>query len=420
MMRRAGIRSTTLLSLFLALAAGVPAKAAPQSEPRSTCPRNLADGIPPRPPGALAGSAFARQVEGLDESAREKAIVAELLAGNIPDFLRTLKPVRLQGTLPSGRIVTVVLCVTPDYLAIGSDADFLRIPVRLSTALRVAQRFGFVLPTPRIVDAVYDQADARLAPQPLPPTDEMRSTAYYRTHNGLVGGQLQEREVAPGALVAGDKKDLVLTNELRTLPDRVAIYGWHTASGHPIQPLNLWHGARYADYSHGARLVSQIVLVNDMIRSLYDVMSDPKLSPIVSAEGPIPLPRQLVAELSVPPAEATAVAAAAAPMPATVAPAQPAKAVAAAPAKKPAQPATTLAAAPKKGTKAVAAVSKKPAKAVVAAAPKKKPAPAIAAVPPKPAPAKPVAMLPPPAAAATPGQQAALPGSHPAAIPELR
>src|SRR5260221_9384151 len=83
------------------------------------------------------------------------------------------------------------------------------------------------------------------------------------------------------------------------MPGRIAIYGWHLSSGHPIQPLNLWHGARYADYSHGARLVSQIVLVNDMQRSLYDVMSDPKLAPIISREGAIPLPRELVAELAV-------------------------------------------------------------------------------------------------------------------------
>ena len=34
-----------------------------------------------------------------------------------------------------------------------------------------------------------------------------------------------------------------------------------------------------------------------MQRSLYDVMGDPKLAPIVSGEGPIPLTRELVAQL---------------------------------------------------------------------------------------------------------------------------
>jgi hypothetical protein len=323
---------------MLSLVAGLPAQAASRPEPRSTCPSDLVAAVPQRTPAALTGSAFAARVEGLDESAREKVIAAELLAGNIPDFLRTLKPVRLQGALPSGRIITITLCVMPDYLAIGSDADFLRIPMRLATALVVAQRFGFVLPTPPIVDAIYDEADARLAPQPLPPTEAMRSTPYYTNHNLMVASQMQALDVRVGALIAGDKKDLVLTNQLRTMPDRVAIYGWHTASGHPIQSLSLWHGAHYADYSHGARLVSQIVLVNDMVRSLYDVMSDPKLAPIVSREGPIALPRQLVAALA--------------------APSQPGVALAAAPA----QPATkAIAAVPqKKRVKAVAAVPPKP------------------------------------------------------------
>src|SRR5262249_9479567 len=93
------------------------------------------------------------------------------------------------------------------------------------------------------------------------------------------------------------KKDLVLTSALRAKPEQIAIYGWHLSSGHPIQPLSLWHGKHYADYSHGVRLVSQIVLVNGMQRSLYDVMSDPKLAPIVSGAGPIPSSRELVAQL---------------------------------------------------------------------------------------------------------------------------
>jgi hypothetical protein len=290
MMRRAG----ALLSLML-LAAVLPARAA--SLPSDPCPQSQLERLPARPPSAETGTDFIQRVAGLDESTRERVIADDLLYGDIPDFLRKLKPVRLQGELPGGRIVTITLCVMPDYLAIGSDRDFLRVPMRLSTALLVAARFGFVLPTARIVDAIYDQAEVRLPPQPLPPTDAMRSTAYYLTHDSLVSAQLAVQGLPPGALVAGDKKDLVLTSALRATPEKIAIYGWHVSSGHPIQPLSLWHGKHYADYSHGVRLVSQIVLVNDMQRSLYDVMSDPKLAPIVSDEGPIPFTRELVVQL---------------------------------------------------------------------------------------------------------------------------
>jgi hypothetical protein len=288
-------RAAALLSLFL-LAVALPAGAASRPPP-NPCPQSFVKAVPARPAAAETGTAFIARVADLDESAREKIIAADLLSGDIPDFLRRLKPVRLQGELPSGRIVAITVCVMPDYLAIGSDRDFLRIPMRLSTALLVAAQFGFVLPTARIVDAIYDQAEVRLPPQPLPPTDAMRSTAYYLTHDALVSAQLAVQDAAPGALVAGDKKDLVLTNELRAKPEKIAIYGWHVSSGHPIQTLSLWHGKHYADYSHGVRLISQIVLVNGMQRSLYDVMSDPKLAPIVSGEGPIPFTRDLVAQL---------------------------------------------------------------------------------------------------------------------------
>ena len=315
-MQRAAIRSAVLLFLL----ASAPLAAA-ASIPANPCPPSLVKAMPERPPAAETGTGFITRVAALDESARERVIADDLLSGNIPVFLRKLKPVRLRGELPSGRIVTITVCVMPDYLAIGSDRDFLRIPMRLSTALLVAAQFGFVLPTARIVDAIYDQAEVRLPPQPLPPTDAMRSTAYYLTHDALVSAQLAVQDAAPGALVAGDKKDLVLTGALRAKPEQIAIYGWHTSSGHPIQPLSLWHGKRYADYSHGVRLISQIVLVNGMQRSLYDVMSDPKLAPIVSGEGPIPFTRDLVAALGGP-AEPSAPATAGASPPQEILPGQ--------------------------------------------------------------------------------------------------
>ncbi len=55
----------------------------------------------------------------------------------------------------------------------------------------------------------------------------------------------------------------------------------------PIQPLSTVHGACYADYSHGVRLVSENVLVDGGTRSIYDVLQDPVLSKVLSDEGPI-------------------------------------------------------------------------------------------------------------------------------------
>jgi hypothetical protein len=102
----------------------------------------------------------------MSDDARESAILKQLLGGNIPSFLRRLTPVHLTDQINRGRGTDVTVCVSPDYLAVGSDQNFFLIPMRLSTALTVANRFRFALPTPRIRDVIYAQAAMRL--QPLP------------------------------------------------------------------------------------------------------------------------------------------------------------------------------------------------------------------------------------------------------------
>jgi hypothetical protein len=86
----------------------------------------------------------------------------------------------------------------------------------------------------------------------------------------------------------------VLTNLLRSKPGRIAIYGWHRQKGDPIQPLSIVHGAWYADYSHGIRLVSDQVWINGEFLSIFDVLSDPVLAPLLTYEGIIPDPRSLL------------------------------------------------------------------------------------------------------------------------------
>jgi hypothetical protein len=276
-------RFCTLVAIATMLLMGVTAANAASAP----CPQFLTQNIPARSPTAATGSEFARRTEALSERARETAIAAELMSGDVPGFLRRLKPVTLRGQGAAGRSVEVTICVTPDYLALGSDQDFLRIPMGLRTAFAVAARFGFVLPTPKMVDAIYEEAEIRLRPQPLPPSPEMRSNAYYWEHQQRVQRQLLALGAPLDSLIAGQKKDLVATNRLWRKAGRVAIYGWHRGAGAPIQPLSTVHGARYADYSHGVRLVSAVAYVDGESRSIFDILADPWLADIVSDEGPI-------------------------------------------------------------------------------------------------------------------------------------
>ena len=242
--------------------------------------------IPARPADAVTGSEFARLTAGMDEADRQAAALAELRRGNVPDFMRRLKPVKL--TYKNN--LSAVVWVTPDYLAIGSDQDFLRIPLTLASALAAAEEFGCVLPTPRIVDAIYRQSEVKLSPQPLPAGPQMASNGYYLRHQAMVQQQLQL--APPGQLVAGHKKDVVYTSRLFSHPGKIAIYGWHRLNGRPIQPLSTIHGAGYADYSHGIRLVSAVVQINGQNRLFADLMRSP-LWPLLSSEGSLPEPQQL-------------------------------------------------------------------------------------------------------------------------------
>jgi hypothetical protein len=248
--------------------------------------------LPPRPADAIGGAEFARRTSALSSADRDRAVVAELERGNIPSFLGHLTPVRMAANGAGGQAVAATIWVTPDYLAIGSDDDFLYVPLTYYSATIVADHFGCVLPTARMVDAIYEQSAHHLAPAPLPAGPLMRSNLYLERHQQRIDAQ---RFGLPlGELVSGHKKDLVLSNRLRQLPDRVAIYGWHLAPGHPIQPLSTVHGARYVDYSHGVRLVSAAVLVDGQARSIYDALQDSRIARVLSREGVTPDPWALM------------------------------------------------------------------------------------------------------------------------------
>ncbi len=251
--------------------------------------------IPSRPSFAMTGSEFAKFVSPMDGPMREQAIRAQLTIGNIPDFLKKLKPVYLDQIFEDGRAIRATIFVMPDYLAIGSDRDFLRIPMNLYTAVEIAHRFGFVLPTKKIVDAIFKQSFFHFTPEPMPAGPQMKSTPYYVKHNQMIKEQRMASGCPLEVLVSGHKKDVVLTNRLAWNRGKIAIYGWHHPSGIPIQPLTTVHSAGYDDYSHGIRLIGNTLLLDGEPRLVCDVLEDPKVAEILSDEGTIGAARQLMA-----------------------------------------------------------------------------------------------------------------------------
>ncbi len=232
-----------------------------------------------RPSGAHGGATVAALTCDLPDAERYAAVGDAMVDGNVPDFLRRLVPVPMPGS--DGR---AIIWVTPDYLAVGTDDDHVRVPVDYPTAARVAQASGCVLPTPAMVDAIWAAAPIRLVPDPMTPCDQMRSMAYVLEHEARVQQALGG---PPDALVAGHKKDVVLSTRLWERRYRVAIYGWHQPDGAPIQPVSVWHGVGYADYSHGVRLVSRVAELDGRSVDLLDALANPEQAPFFSAEGPL-------------------------------------------------------------------------------------------------------------------------------------
>jgi hypothetical protein len=281
-------RALTLLLSFILWLPGVGAAA--DSPEQVACQTTLSQHIPPRTDSAMTGSEFVQYVAGMTYRQRETAMLEQLRQGNLPAFLRTLQPVRLRGRSDNGRSLSATICVMPDYLALGSDDDFLRVPLTRYAAMAIAAQFDFFLPTPKIVDAIYAQSDYHLKPKPMQPGPQMRSTAYYLSHQRTIENQRRMLQAPLGSLLAGHKKDVVLTNRLTQKPDSVAIYGWHRRTGRPIQPLSTAHGSHYADYSHGVRLISNTVWIAGQAWSAQDVLRHSHLAWVLSREGPLASP----------------------------------------------------------------------------------------------------------------------------------
>ena len=237
--------------------------------------------IPTRARNALTGIAFIQSIVRLSREEREAAITRELMAGNMPSFLRKLRTVQAADTSADGVKHTIAYDVMPDYLAIGSDKDFVRMPMTPYTAQAFCDAFGFVLPTRKMVNDIWAAATTHVEPRPL--TIERESPLTFLQHHRIIEEQLQG--VDRGTFAAGIKKDVVVTSKLSEKPQRVAIFGWHYTNGQPIQPLYTGHVDWYVDYSHGIRPIRRSMRVDGITRTFEQILKDQQLRDLLSDEG---------------------------------------------------------------------------------------------------------------------------------------
>jgi hypothetical protein len=244
--------------------------------------------LPPRAQDAAAGSVIASRLRPLTLAQREREIQNEIARGNVPDFWRRFREVKISGRIGE-RDRAVTIYVAPDYLALGSDADYFLTPLSPMAAQGVAQTIGCMLPTTQMVDAIYRAAEVKLEPVRIPPSEAMTSMSVFEQHNAAVRAQRMGLLAAHplGSLVAGHKKDVVITRQLVSRTGKVAIYGWHDGNGRPIQPLYVGHRATWVDYSHGIRFIHRDGLLDGVSTPLATILRDPLLASLLSDEGPL-------------------------------------------------------------------------------------------------------------------------------------
>lgn len=212
---------------------------------------------------------------------RDSFVLQEALAGNLPFFFKELVPVGISiMDSAAHKKITAVFYTTPDYLSIGTNTDWARINITPKAAQRIADSFHCFLPTRKMVDDIYKAARVKLEPVPMYAFRDSTPTMWQ--HHLIIEGQRKERN----GLIAGIKKDVVISGQITrsNKADRVAIYGWHTMDGKPIQPLYTGHVYWWVDYSQGIRLIYRKIKVEGKWMDYTDVLKHPVLKRLLCDE----------------------------------------------------------------------------------------------------------------------------------------
>jgi hypothetical protein len=230
---------------------------------------------------SLTGSEFYRQAAAMKWAARDSFVVKEVLASNIPAFLKEFVEIKTSIVDSStGKKIEGSYFVAPDYLSVGLDHDWARVNITPIAAQKIADRLDCFLPTRKIVDDIYKAATIKMEPVPMYAFRDSTPTMWH--HHLIIEGQRKGRT----GLIAGIKKDVVISGKISRdrRPDRVAIYGWHKLDGKPIQPLYTGHINWWVDYSQGIRLVSRKIKVDGKWMDYIEVLKDPVLRRLLCDE----------------------------------------------------------------------------------------------------------------------------------------
>lgn len=235
----------------------------------------------PQRQSPLTGNEFYHQAFAMKWAARDSFVLKEVLAGNVPDFLKRFVPVQVSIIdSSSGKTIKATYYVSPDYLSVGTDKDWARVNITPQAAQRIADSFHCFLPTRKMVDDIYKAAKLKLEPVPMYAFRDSTPTMWQ--HHLIIEGQRNGRK----GLIAGIQKDVVISGKVARdpKPNKVAIYGWHKLDGKAIQPLYTGHINWWVDYSQGIRLIYEKIKVDGKWMNYTEVLKNPMLQQLLCDE----------------------------------------------------------------------------------------------------------------------------------------
>lgn len=234
--------------------------------------------LPIHSKGNIKGVEINQLLNSYPQSERDSITIKLFLDGNFPSFLENLSEIKLNWLNEFGEQEEASYYVLSDYISLGTNKDFVRIPMTPNSVQKLADSLGFYLSNTKICDDVYKQALVKL--EPIPMTSERTSYETYVHHNDLI----EKQRMGQNGLIAGIKKDVISTSRLDSVEGMVAIYGWHRLDGRPIQSVYIKHADYYVDYSHGVRLVYPYLFWKGQKISFKDVLKNFRLKSLISHE----------------------------------------------------------------------------------------------------------------------------------------
>ena len=268
--------------------------AKPETQPKPKTETKLSanekyEPIPRLSERALSGKEFMEEYKKLEPAQRHMLVLQQLAIGNVPDHFKQFETIRVKSS--KGNVLEMQ--VARHGLRIGTDANYVEVPLDGPTAMAAAEIYGCTLPTPWISDQIYTAAEASKgivpfidAPQiakrmgiewnPSKPDGKwMMSAEFVAERNKMLREYCREHGITDNQLTYGYHKDIIHPLPGTTKAGRLEIYGGRNVSGKRVQPISGGHHVRsYFDYSHQARFIRTSVKINGETMNISDFMNN--------------------------------------------------------------------------------------------------------------------------------------------------